>query len=183
MLQSAFLQEYAGSAHTEPRGQDALGTGPLNRAYEAADGWLFLSCRPGDLEQAPDFADLAGLAGPNLERALEFRLRSRSVDAWTAMLTGAGIGAHRIVNDIAELMDDPWVRAHELSVTREHEGFGPITTTGPAPRLWRTPVVVGRPAPRPGSDAQSILADIGMSADLDHLVRDRVVVTEGIVAR
>ena len=80
-------------------------------------------------------------------------------------------------------MDDPWVQAHGLSVTREHEGFGLITTNGPSPRLSRTPPVAGRPAPKPGSDAASILADIGLGDRMEQLVRDQVVVLEGVNAR
>jgi len=93
------------------------------------------------------------------------------------------LGAHAIIPDVRPLMDDPWVQAHGLSLTREHEGFGLITTTGPTPRLSRTPVLPGRPAPRPGSDAKAILATVGLDGELDRLLADGVVVTEGIGAR
>ena len=43
----------------------------------------------------------------------------------------AGIGAHRVVPSLVELMTDPLVQARGLAVTRDHEGFGPITTTAP----------------------------------------------------
>ncbi len=183
MLQSSLIQSYAGKKWDEPRGQDAIGSGPLNRAYEASDGWLFLAARPNDLDASPDLADLAPLTGAALEKGLEERLRGRSVETWVAMLTKAGIGAHRIVPDVAELMEDPWIRAHGLSITRDHDDIGPITTTGPTPRLSRTPPVPGRPAPKPGSDAASILADAGLLDEMDRLVRDRVVVLDGVLAR
>ncbi len=183
MLQSALMQSFPGKKWDEARGQDAIGSGPLHRAYEASDGWLFLAARASDLERAPDLADLARLAGADLEGGLEQRLRGRAVAAWVEMLTPAGIGAHRVVPDVAELMEDPWVRAHGLSITRDHDEIGPITTTGPSPRLSRTPPAPGRPAPKPGSDAAGILAGIGMLGDLDRLVKAGVVVLDGIFAR
>ena len=77
----------------------------------------------------------------------------------------------------------PWAQAHGLSITREHEGQGPVTTIGPSPRLSRTPAVPGRPAPLPGSDAASVLAEIGMLGRLDALVQAGVIATEGAFAR
>ena len=98
-------------------------------------------------------------------------------------LNALGAGAYPIVSDIRTLMDDPWAQSHGLSITRDHDGQGPVTTIGPSPRLSRTPTVPGRPAPIPGADAASILGDIGMRADLDRLVAAGVIVTEGVPAR
>ena len=67
-------------------------------------------------------------------------------------------------------MQDPWVIAHELSLTREHDDMGLVTTCGPAPRLSGTPMHIGKPAPRPGSDAHSILAEIGLADRLESLI-------------
>jgi crotonobetainyl-CoA:carnitine CoA-transferase CaiB-like acyl-CoA transferase len=68
------------------------------------------------------------------------------------------------------------------AVTRDHEGFGPITTTAPGVKLSRTPVTAGRPAARPGSDAASVLAEIGLTGELDRLVRDGVIAVDGVKA-
>lgn len=182
MLQSLLLQDYPGKKWDEPRGQEALGRGPLNRLYEAADGWLFLAARAQDLAHCKEISDLAGRQSADLEDELEKRIRKRPVMLWVDILNAAGIGAHRVVPDLVELMTDPLVQQRGLSVTRDHEGFGPITTTGPGARLSATPVVVGRPAPRPGSDAISVLAEIGLSGELDRLVRERVVVVDGVKA-
>ncbi|MFN8508840.1 MAG: CoA transferase [Dehalococcoidia bacterium] len=183
MLQSSVLQRYAGKEWNEPRGQASVGSGPLNRAYQASDGWLFLAARPGQISRVPALAASANLEGDALVAALEGAIAGGTTNEWVAKLQAAGIGAHAIVPDVRPLMDDPWVQAHGLSITREHEGFGPITTTGPTPRLSRTPVVPGRPAPRPGSDAKAILATVGLDGELDRLLADGVVVTEGIGAR
>ncbi|HZS00817.1 MAG TPA: CoA transferase [Chloroflexota bacterium] len=177
LLQSPYLQDYAGKVWDEPRGQAALGTGPLQRLYHARDGWLFLGARAADL---PALAQIEGLAGierlpapaltadspqPNdpLARFLEERLATAPAGMWVARLTAAGIGAQP-VTAVADLMADPWVVAHGLSVTREHDTGQRITTIGPAARLARTPAVPGRPAASPGADAASVLVDI----DLEH---------------
>ena len=67
-------------------------------------------------------------------------------------------------------------------ITRNHEGFGPITTTAPGVKLSRTPVTVGRPASRPGSDVAGVLAEIGLGGELDRLIRERVIAVEGVKA-
>ena len=183
MLQSALLQDYTGKAWDEPHGQEATGSGPLDRLYQASDGWLYLSApAPGELAHCTELAGLANLHGAELERALEERMRSRTVAAWVDLLNKAGIGAHRVVPDLPELMTDPLTVARGVAITRDHEGFGPITTTAPGVRLSRTPVTPGRPAAKPGSDAASVLAEIGMAGDLDRLIREKVVAVDGVKA-
>ncbi|MGE3073036.1 MAG: CaiB/BaiF CoA transferase family protein [Dehalococcoidia bacterium] len=174
MLQSLYLQDYAGKKWDEPRGLDSIGSGALNRAYRASDGWFFLTARPADMP-----AELAGKP----EAELEAVFATGTMAEWVSKLRAAGAGAHEIVLDYRELMEDPWVVKRGLSITREHEGLGPVTTIAPSPKLSRTPAVPGRPAPIPGSDAASILADIGMLGDLDRLVKAGVIVTEGVLAR
>jgi crotonobetainyl-CoA:carnitine CoA-transferase CaiB-like acyl-CoA transferase len=182
MLQSALLQDYPGKQWNEPHGQEAKGSGPLNRLYQASDDWLFLAARPGELAACAELADLAGQSGAELEKALEERLRGRPVAQWVKTLTAAGIGAHRLVPDLVELMTDPLVQKRGLAVTRDHEGFGPITTTAPSVRLSRTPVTVGRPAAKPGSDAASVLAEIGLGGELDRLIREGAIAVDGVKA-
>jgi len=183
MLQSLYLQDYSGKTWDEPRGQDIVGSSPLNRAYETTDGWVFLAARPGELAAAPSFASLASLEGAELEAALEAAFRSRDIASAVAELNAAGIGAQPCLKDVRQLMENPWVQAHGLSITRDHDGLGPTTTIGPSARLARTPMTPGRPAPIPGSDAASILSEIGLRADMDRLVQQKIVVTEGVLAR
>ena len=182
MLQSALLQDYKGKEWNEPHGQEATGSGPLNRLYEANDGWLFLAASEAELARCAELADLTGRSGADLERELETRMCSRSVAAWVDLLNKAGIGAHRIVPSLPELMTDPLTVMRGLAVTREHEGFGLITTTAPGVKLSLTPMTVGAPASRPGKDIASVLAQIGMGAELERLIRDGVVAVDGVKA-
>ncbi|HMO53892.1 MAG TPA: CoA transferase, partial [Tepidiformaceae bacterium] len=174
MLQSLYLHDFEGKRWDEPRGQDAIGSGPLNRAYACSDGWIFVACRPGELRAV-------GLGDSEAELEAAFARDTRA--AWIAKLWAAGIGAHEIVEDVAALRRDPYALAHGLVITRNHEGFGPLTTNGPSQRLSRTPPVPGRPAPRPGSDAASILSNIGMAGELDRYVKQGIVAMEGVGVR
>jgi crotonobetainyl-CoA:carnitine CoA-transferase CaiB-like acyl-CoA transferase len=184
-LQTQFITDYDGHVWDEARGQDSLGDGPLHRAYEASDGWLFLGARRADLERLETSAGLEGIAsleGDALASAFETAISTGNVDEWVAKLDDAGAGAHRIVEDPRNLMLDPWVVDHGLSLTREHMDRGPVTTTGPAARLSRTPLVPGRPAPTPGSDAREILEEIGLGDRYDALVETGAVRIEGVAA-
>jgi crotonobetainyl-CoA:carnitine CoA-transferase CaiB-like acyl-CoA transferase len=180
LLQSSLLQDYAGKQWNEPGGLDCRGRGPLYRAYQASDGWLFVAAREDDLPRCPALANVANQRGEPLERALEVRFRERTVAAWEPLLRDAGIASHRVLLDFASVMQDPAAIAQGMSLTRHHPGQGMVTTNGPGIRLSRTPLTPGRPTPMPGTDATSILAEIGMAEDLDRLVQERVLVTHGV---
>jgi crotonobetainyl-CoA:carnitine CoA-transferase CaiB-like acyl-CoA transferase len=184
-LQSPFMQLYEGKRWDEPRGQETLGSGPLHRAYQASNGWFFLGAKDSDVSRLATLDGLAGITalhGAALEQTLEQHFLTQSVDHWVARCLAAGLGAHRCILDLPELMQDPWVVAHQLSATREHDDIGLVTTCGPAPRLSRTPVQIGYPAPRPGSDARSILAEIGLEDRLESLITRGVVRVDGVLA-
>ena len=101
---------------------------------------------------------------------------------WVEVLNKAGIDAHCVVPSLVDLMTDPITQARGLAITREHEGFGPIPTTASGVKLSRTPMNVGRVAPKPGSDAGSVLSDIGLGSELERLIRENVVAVDGVMA-
>ncbi len=182
-LQSPFMQLYDGKVWDEPIGRDCRGSGPLHRAYEAKDGWLFIGARDASaLAGIEGLANLATLQGGALEQALGDQFRLASVDTWVGRLVAGGVGAHRCLLDVDALMNDPYVVAHNLSATRPHDVLGDVTTTGPAPRLSHTPVRLGNPAPLPGADAAEILSGIGRAGDIERLIAAGVVKVEGIRA-
>jgi crotonobetainyl-CoA:carnitine CoA-transferase CaiB-like acyl-CoA transferase len=180
LLQSSLLQDHAGKQWNDPGGLDCRGRGPLYRAYQASDGWIFVAAREGDLARCPVLADAASLRGDGLERALEARFRERTVTAWETLLRSAGIAAHRVALDFASVMQEPAAIEQGLSLTRHHPGQGTVTTNGPGIRLSRTPLTPGRPTPMPGTGAASILAEIGMADELDRLMKEGVLVTQGV---
>ncbi|MCZ6708606.1 MAG: CoA transferase [Chloroflexi bacterium] len=183
-LQSSFLQDYAGKDWDEPRGQEALGSGPLQRLYRASDGWFFLGARESDVAAIASISGLesAEQCSPEaLGPFLEARFASAPVETWVEWLREAGCGAHRVAS-IEEVMEDPRAVARGFSLTRQHEDAGLIRTTGPVAMLSRTPVRPGDPASPPGLDAPSILAEIGMDEALADLIAEGVVVVDGVPA-
>ena len=175
--QAAFMFDFQGYRPAEPRGYFALGEGPLQRYYRAADRWFFLGARPEDIPalaavtQAPD---VAGRTGAALGKALEAAFATAGAQDLADRLTAAGIAAHVVV-PVAELMAGPLVRARGLSVTQEVPGVGSCTMPGVSPRLSGTPALAGHPPRRPGEDARRILASVGLADRLDALERGWVV--------
>lgn len=170
--QSLHLQSFAGNPWDEPRGQRTLGTGPLQRLYRASDGWFFLGARERDLALLARIGGLEGIAALRdaaLARFLERSLALAPVAQWLDRLTSAGLGAQALAT-VSELMADPWVKAHGLSMTREHEGVGSVTMIGPVPRLSRTPLIPGRPAAPPGSDLPEVLREFEKASGISNKV-------------
>ena len=100
---------------------------------------------------------------------------------WERDLRDADISVTRVTRNLHDLMEDPVVIRQGLSIAREHDDLGIVVTTGPGVRLSATPLVPGVPAPRPGRDAASILGEIGMAGELERLIREGIVRTEGVV--
>ena len=146
--------------------------------YEARDGWFFLAAGEVPLSACPDLVDLSPDSG--IETGLEGRFLERDRAHWVDALTRAGISAEPVVLDLHSLMADTRVVARGLSLSREHAGLGLVTTTGPSVRMQRTPVRPGSPASRPGEDAATVLAECGLADQLDRLVREGVVCTDGV---
>ena len=161
--QTIYMLEYAGAAHDEPRGWQTLGTGPLNRFYQASDGWFFLATNEAASAQAE-----AAVGAPvdDFERAFA----EQSVSHWVERLSQAGISAHRVVN-LPDLMQDASVRARGLSVTHTSEEAGEVTYPGVSVHLSATPMRVGRPARRPGADVHAVFNEAGIEDWIPSLER------------
>jgi len=167
----------------EPAGPEALGEHPLHRFHRAADGWFALGATPTDLPrlaEVPGLHELAAHTDPDkLGAVLEDLFARRPVADWERDLVAAGVGAHRVVG-LAELMADDVARARGLVVTQLSEEVGEVTMPGITIGLSATPLEVGAPARQPGSDAERVLAGIGMAAALPDLERAWAVQTTGL---
>jgi crotonobetainyl-CoA:carnitine CoA-transferase CaiB-like acyl-CoA transferase len=170
--QAPYMLDFKGHESAEPRGYEALGTGPLNRFYQAQDGWFFLALPRRDAHLLSNVADLAGLdvASPSLERELEARFATLPSRHWVAELRAASIAAHE-VQALKDLMVDLWVREKGLSVTQVSEEAGEVTMPGLSVTMSATPPCVGFPARQPGADAASVLEEAGVADDLPRLER------------
>jgi crotonobetainyl-CoA:carnitine CoA-transferase CaiB-like acyl-CoA transferase len=162
--QTPYMLRFDGYKSTEPRGYTALGTGPLNRFYQASDDWFFLAVPASD---ASKLASVDGLANVP-EGGLEDAFRKESAATWVARLRKEGLAAHEWVK-VAELMQDPSAIARGLSVQQEVEGAGMTTAPGVTVRMSGTPMRVGDPPRKAGSDAAEILEELGLSDQLPKL--------------
>src|SRR5207249_849296 len=73
-----------------------------------------------------------------------------------------------------------WVRSHGLSVTQTVEDVGEVTMPGLSVTLSKTPMRLGDPPHRPGSDAEVILQELSMAEALPALVRAWVLQTSDL---
>jgi crotonobetainyl-CoA:carnitine CoA-transferase CaiB-like acyl-CoA transferase len=177
--QTPYMLDYDGSSSNEPRGYEALGTGYLNRFYQAKDRWFFLAA------SKTETAGLCSIEGLNLSEldltddsrigdALERDFAQAPASVWIKRLREAGIAAHEKVT-VGELMVNPSVRARCLSVSQLVEGIGEVTMPGLSVQLSDTPMRIGDRCHQPGSDGPAILKEIGMSERLESLSKSGVI--------
>jgi crotonobetainyl-CoA:carnitine CoA-transferase CaiB-like acyl-CoA transferase len=164
--QTIYALDYAGAVHDEPRGWEALGSGPRQRFYQANDGWFFLFAA-----RESDSSRLEQLIGTRVGvRDLETAFAQRPVAHWVDCLRQAGISAQAVVN-LPDLMREPWVREHGLSISQTSDEAGDVTYPGASVNLSATPMRVGPAARRPGADAYDVFSEIGSTDMIPALKR------------
>jgi crotonobetainyl-CoA:carnitine CoA-transferase CaiB-like acyl-CoA transferase len=120
-----------------------------------------------DLTREPGFATTAARRDRRDEIAA-------IIQGWTSRrpkaevvrtLAAAGVPAAP-VNNVAEMVADPQVRAREMFVELDHPTYGPLTTTGTPLKLSETPGRVRWLAPRPGQHNEEVFVGLlGYSGD------------------
>jgi crotonobetainyl-CoA:carnitine CoA-transferase CaiB-like acyl-CoA transferase len=169
--QAPFMLDYAGKSYDEPRGWTALGSGPLQRFYRASDGWFFLAeTRAERVRAALRIEDVD-------EATLEQAFAQRRACEWVEQLRAAGVAAQEVAH-LADLMQDPSVRARGLSVTQCAEVVGDVTYPGLSVQLSGTPMRLGAPARPPGADTASVLDEVGLADEIGKLEQQWVLQTE-----
>lgn len=129
------------------------------RIYKARDHWFFFALERASimrLQQVLELPLFCTLSDADQQDLLAHTFGEQTLEYWINKLSVCDPGIHRLVS-VQELMTDPWVVGRGLSMTREHKNVGMIRTIGPVARLSRTPLVVGHPAPSPGSDREAII--------------------------
>jgi len=116
-----------------------------------------------DLAQDPRFstnADRIRHCRP-LAATLQPLFRQRTTAAWLALLKEAGVPAGPIYN-MAQVYEDPHVRAREMLVELDHPVAGTIKNIGIPVKLSRTPGRIRRPAPLLGQHTEEVLSWLGL---------------------
>lgn len=101
---------------------------------------------------------------------------TRTTADWIALLEPAGVPCGPI-NTIAQVFDDPHVRARGLQIAMEHPSAGPILLVANPIRLSETPVEYRMPPPLLGEHTKDVLRNVlGLGeARITALTNDRVI--------
>jgi crotonobetainyl-CoA:carnitine CoA-transferase CaiB-like acyl-CoA transferase len=85
-------------------------------------------------------------------------------------LRQAGISAQAVVN-LPDLMRDPLLREHGLSISQTSDEAGDVTYPGASVKLSATPMRIGSAAGRPGGDAYDVFSEIDCADMIPALER------------
>ena len=97
---------------------------------------------------------------PQLRRVLA----QRATDAWVTLLADRGIPIAPI-NGVAEALNDPQVRARAMVQPVTHPTLGVIDQLGPVAKLSHTPATITTAPPTLGADTNTVLQQLGYSAE------------------
>ena len=116
-----------------------------------------------DLAQDPRFLTNADRIRHcrQLAATLQPVFRQRTTAAWLALLNEAGVPAGPIYN-MAQVYEDPHVRAREMLVELDHPIAGTIKNIGIPVKLSRTPGRIRRPAPLLGQHTEEVMSWLGL---------------------
>jgi len=191
LIQAPFMYDFDGrEPFDEPSGRHITGSGPLNCAYQANDGWLFVAA---EAERIGSLAQLLGLNQLDLDmpketsRILAARFARGTVAASVALLRGADFGAcaldkMRAVRDrhlTAEADGPPNLNGPTFAFIRHdhHPSGRAVDLVAPnAIRPASALIVIPGPAPKPGTHSRTILHEIGFTTvEIDDMVNNGIV--------
>jgi crotonobetainyl-CoA:carnitine CoA-transferase CaiB-like acyl-CoA transferase len=163
---------------------------PGRRPYRTRDGWIcavvytdkhwrsFCAAMgmPDLVATDPRFAS-HGARIAHIDEILDYLsgiMATRGTAEWMDFFIAADIPAMP-VNDIADLPQDPHLRATGFFETEAHPTEGPLRRPAIGPRWSACPTGERRPAPRLGADGPALLRRAGYSDDeIDRLARQGV---------
>jgi len=159
-----------------------------SQLYTTADGWIFIMCNKEKFWQVmaaligkPEWATDPRYAtfAARLENRIEFNadldevLATRTTADWMEMFAGKVPAAP--VLDVAQAMENPFVREQGRIVDFQHPEHGPLPGVASAVRAGGVehPAVA---APTLGQDTDAILASLGYAAEDVAALREQAIV-------
>lgn len=158
--------------------------------FATQDGYIMLAvgtdkqwqvfCRAADLEHVADDPRFATNAArvENRDAVIDLVakvLKRRTTQSWQTELESVGVPCGPI-NNVAQVFDDPHVRAREMVTSFVHPRAGTVQTVGVPVKLSRTPGT--RPAAPPllGEHTRAVLLELGYTdVEVDALAARRVI--------
>ena len=174
----------------EPMGSAHRLTAPY-QAFETSDGYvnigaanqanwerLCVAIGRDELVADPRFVEPRDRMNnvDELVSTLEGTFAQHTSDHWLEILEAADVPAGPI-NDLAQVYNDPQVRAREMMVETDHPVAGRVKNIGIPIKLSETPGRLQRPAPTLGQHTDEVLRDLGCLPDQIEKLR-----AEGVVA-
>ncbi|MGH6623773.1 MAG: CaiB/BaiF CoA transferase family protein [Burkholderiaceae bacterium] len=190
-VMESLIPEYSAFGVVREAAGSALpGIAPSN-AYACRDGFVIIAGNGdsifkrlmGAIER-PDLAVDPGLAG-NTGRVARVAEIDRAIEAWTtprsitdvlSAMEAARVPVGRVYT-AKDIHEDPHFRARGMIERQETRDGYAVDVTGIVPKLAVTPGTVRLAAPRLGEDTDSVLREIGVTADELKVLR-----ADGIVA-
>lgn len=178
-LQQVAFSAYLLRGHESKRHSRIDAANPLANHYECSDGkWIMLG-EPQSDRFWPEFCRIVNLVelendprfdnskhrrenNKDLISILDKKFAARSRDKWIEIFDREKAAfAYAPINTLAEVVEDPQVKANRYIVEYDHPALGSIKRVAFPGRFSKTPPSISCPAPEIGQNTEEILLSLG----------------------
>ncbi len=181
MVSYLMVEHLYGAMFTPPEGQIGYARvlAPWRRPYRTADGFISMIAHTDrqwrgfwqaagapEMMDDPRFSDLAARAAHigDVYRLAGEALAAKTTAEWLALFDELEIPAGP-VNGLADLADDPHLKAIGFFRRVAHPSEGDLVMPDAPLRFSDSPAAITRPPPRFGEHGREILGEIGLSGE------------------